>query len=39
VAESQDYNFTESEETKLDSSQSKVDEDAPVVFQLDKPGK
>ena len=39
VAESQDYNFTGGEETKSDSSPSKVDEDAPVVFQLDKPGK
>jgi tripartite ATP-independent transporter DctM subunit len=37
VAESQDYNFTGSEETKSDSSPSKVDEDAPAVFQLDKP--
>ena len=37
VAESLDYNFTGNEETKLDSSPSKVDEDAPVVFQLDKP--
>jgi len=37
VAESLDYNFTGKEETKLDSSPSKVDEDAPVVFQLDKP--
>ncbi|OYW79786.1 MAG: C4-dicarboxylate ABC transporter, partial [Polynucleobacter sp. 32-46-5] len=39
VVQSQDYNFTTSEERTSDPSQSKVDEDAPVIFQLDKPGK
>jgi len=38
VVQSQDLNFTDSEETKSDSP-SKVDEDAPVTFQLDKPVK
>jgi hypothetical protein len=36
VIESQDFNFT-SEENKPDTPASKVDEDAPVNFQLDKP--
>jgi hypothetical protein len=39
VAQSHDFNFTGSEEAKPDSLPSKVDEDAPVIFQLDKPGK
>jgi hypothetical protein len=39
VVQSQDFNFTGSEETKPDSSPSNANEDAPVVFQLDKPGK
>ena len=37
VAQSQDFNFTGSEESKSDAPSSKVDEDAPVTFQLDKP--
>ena len=37
VAQSQDFNFTGSEESKSDTPSSKVDEDAPVTFQLDKP--
>ncbi|QWE31289.1 TRAP transporter large permease subunit [Polynucleobacter sp. Adler-ghost] len=36
VIQSQDFNFTGSEEVKPDSLPSKVDEDAPVIFQLDK---
>ena len=39
MIQSQDFNFTGSEEAKPDSLPSKVDEDAPVIFQLDKPGK
>jgi hypothetical protein len=39
VVQNQDFNFTVSEEAKPDSLPSKVDEDAPVIFQLDKPGK
>lgn len=39
MIQSQDFNFTGSEEVKPDSLPSKVDEDAPVIFQLDKPGK
>ena len=35
VVESQDFNFTESEESR--SPASKADEDAPVNFQLDRP--
>ena len=35
VAESQDFNFT-SDENKPDTPSNKVDEDAPVTFQLDK---
>lgn len=34
--ESQDFNFT-SEENTLDTPATKIDEDAPVTFQLDKP--
>jgi TRAP-type mannitol/chloroaromatic compound transport system permease large subunit len=37
VAESQEFNFTDGNEAKPENSPSKVDEDAPVVFQLDKP--
>ena len=36
VVQSQDFNFT-GEESKLDAPATKVDEDAPVTFQLDKP--
>ncbi len=39
VAESQDFNFTDGDTNKSDSPSSKVDEDAPVTFQLDKPVK
>jgi hypothetical protein len=39
VAQSQDFNFTGSDEAKSEAPSSKVDEDAPVVFQLDKPSK
>jgi tripartite ATP-independent transporter DctM subunit len=39
VVQSQDFNFTGGDETKSGAPSSKVDEDAPVVFQLDKPGK
>ena len=35
IVQSQDFNFT-GEENKSDNSTSKVDEDAPVSFQLDK---
>ena len=38
VVQSLDFNFT-SEENKSDVSASKIDEDAPVTFQLDKPVK
>ena len=38
IVQSQDFNFT-GEENKSDNSTSKVDEDAPVSFQLDKPVK
>ena len=36
VIESQDFNFT-SEDHSPESANGKVDEDAPVTFQLDKP--
>jgi hypothetical protein len=39
VVQSQDYNFTSDEDSKSESSSNKVDEDAPVTFQLDKPVK
>ena len=39
VVQSQDYNFTSAEESKPEESVNKVDEDAPVTFQLDKPVK
>ena len=38
VVQSQDFNFT-GEESKPDTSRTKVDEDAPVTFRLDKPAK
>jgi hypothetical protein len=38
IVQNQDFNFT-GEENKSDNSTSKVDEDAPVNFQLDKPVK
>ena len=38
VIQSQDFNFT-SEDGQQESTNSKVDEDAPVTFQLDKPVK
>jgi hypothetical protein len=37
VIQSQDFNFTGGDEAKSETPASKVDEDAPVVFQLDKP--
>ena len=37
--ESQDFNFTGTEEIKPDAPQSKADDDAPVTFKLDKPSK
>jgi len=37
VAESKDFNFTGGEEGKPEAPSTKVDEDAPVTFQLDKP--
>jgi hypothetical protein len=39
IVQSEEFNFTEGNEAKPDASSSKIDEDAPVVFQLDKPGK
>jgi TRAP-type mannitol/chloroaromatic compound transport system permease large subunit len=38
VAQSQDFNFTNGDETKNPPA-NKADEDAPVTFQLDKPSK
>ena len=38
VAQSQDFNFTGADENKPEQA-NKADEDAPVTFQLDKPGK
>jgi tripartite ATP-independent transporter DctM subunit len=37
VVQSQEFNFINTDEVKTDSSPNKMDEDAPVVFQLDKP--
>ena len=37
--ESKDFNFTGTEEGKLETTPNRVDEDAPVTFQLDKPAK
>ena len=39
VVQSQDFNFISAEESKPEESVNKVDEDAPVTFQLDKPVK
>jgi tripartite ATP-independent transporter DctM subunit len=39
AVQSQDFNFTGGDEAKSEAPSSKVDEDAPIVFQLDKPGK
>ena len=39
VIESKDFNFTGNEEGKPEAPSNKVDEDAPVTFQLDKPAK
>jgi tripartite ATP-independent transporter DctM subunit len=39
VVQSQDFNFITGEEANSNLSPSKVEEDAPVVFQLDKPNK
>ena len=39
VIESKDFNFTGTEEGKLETTPNRVDEDAPVTFQLDKPAK
>lgn len=39
IAESQEFNFTGSEDAKPETPKSKIDEDAPVTFQLDKPVK
>ena len=39
VVQSQEFNFTSADESKPDAATNKVDEDAPVLFQLDKPGK
>jgi len=39
VIQSQDFNFTNTDENKPEAPSSKVDEDAPVNFQLDKPTK
>ena len=39
IAESQDFNFTTTDESKSETSSTKADEDAPVSFQLDKPAR
>ena len=43
VAQSQDFNFTNADENKLEApsgaDKNAKDEDAPVIFQLDKPSK
>jgi hypothetical protein len=39
VVQSQEFNFTNVDESKPEVSSNKVDEDAPVQFQLDKPVK
>jgi tripartite ATP-independent transporter DctM subunit len=39
VAQSQDFNFISNEDSKPEASSSKAEEDAPVMFQLDKPVK
>jgi tripartite ATP-independent transporter DctM subunit len=37
IAQGQDFNFTSSVDSKAEAPANKVDEDAPVTFQLDKP--
>ncbi|CAM3811916.1 TRAP transporter large permease [Polynucleobacter antarcticus] len=37
IVQSQEYNFLSDEESKTDKPAGKIDEDAPVIFQLDKP--
>jgi tripartite ATP-independent transporter DctM subunit len=39
VVQSQEFNFITNDESKSESPSSKVDEDAPVNFQLDKPSR
>ena len=39
VVQSQEFNFITNDETKSESPTNKVDEDAPVNFQLDKPSR
>jgi hypothetical protein len=39
IVQSQDFNFTIAEEGQSDKPSGKVDENAPVEFQLDKPVK
>jgi len=39
IVQSQEFNFKSAEENEAESPPSKVDEDAPVHFQLDKPVK
>jgi tripartite ATP-independent transporter DctM subunit len=39
IVQSQDFNFTNGEDSKPEASTSKVDENAPVDFQLDKPAR
>ena len=39
VIQSQDFNFTNTDENKPEVPSNKIDEDAPVNFQLDKPTK
>jgi TRAP-type mannitol/chloroaromatic compound transport system permease large subunit len=39
VVQSLEFNFSSGEDSKPEASSSKVDEDAPVTFQLDKPQK
>ena len=39
IVQSQDFNFTNGEDSKPEATPSKADENAPVDFQLDKPVK
>jgi hypothetical protein len=39
VVQSQEFNFTNADESKPEASSNKVEEDAPIQFQLDKPVK
>ena len=39
VVQSQEFNFITNDESKSESPTNKVDEDAPVNFQLDKPSR